>query len=52
MSAHLIKQRQVLLALHLEALEFTVFLNDSKLSIFVLCIQILDLSLEVLNSFF
>ena len=51
-SAHFIEQRQILLALHLIALKFTVFLDDSKLCIFVLCIQILDLSLEILNTFF
>ena len=52
MSAHFIEQRQILLALHLIALKFTVFLDDSKLCIFVLCVQILDLSLEILNTFF
>ena len=52
MSAHFIEQRQILLALHLIALKFTVFLDDSKLGIFILLVQILNLGLEVLNTFF
>ena len=52
MSAHIIKQRQKLLALHLVGLKFTVFLYEFKFSLFILQIQILDLRLEILNSFF
>lgn len=52
MSSHFIKQRQILLTLHHIALKFTVFQDDSKLSIFILLVQILNLGLELINSFF
>ena len=52
MSSQLIKQRQILFRLHHVALNFTCFVDASELSIFVFLVQLLDLSLEIINAFF